>query len=227
MRHGRDLGENKGMDPALAGPLYVPVALVMFVLAYWVLVIIGAAGLDMFEFDLDADADVDVDVGGPIAAGASWGLLFLRFLNLGGVPVMIWLTVFSISFFAISYVWNAPEFSESTWTIAQVVVKNAVLGLVATKILTQPLVGKFASKQSTKSASLIGQTCIIVSYQADEESGQASVKSDGAPFFVHVRTAGETLSKGDVAVIEDYQSDGSLFLVSRAATDGESEENES
>lgn len=212
------------MDPDLVGPLYVPASLVMFTLIYWVLVILGGAGMEMFEFDLDADADVDLDVNGPLAAGASWGLVVLRFLNLGAVPVMVWMTIFSVTFFAISYFWNNPAYSASFWATTQVVVRNFVLAVAASKLLTQPLVGKLAVKQSAKSASLVGKSCTIVSYEANEDSGQASVRSDGAPFLIHVRTDGETLKKGDAAVITDYQSDGSLFLVTRAADHGDSEE---
>ena len=59
--------------------------------AYWVLVILGGIGLEVFDLDLDVSPDPGGD--GSIF---DWGVLGLRWFNLGEVPLMVWLTAFAL-----------------------------------------------------------------------------------------------------------------------------------
>ena len=53
----------------------IPTALMTLVVAYWLMMIAGVVGMDMFDFDIDMDADVgiDIDPGLDIDAGADLG----------------------------------------------------------------------------------------------------------------------------------------------------------
>ena len=70
------------------------------VLVYWLFVILGALDLELFDFDLDVDADVD------LGSVLNVGLVPVRFLNLGRVPLMLWVSLFSLSWWGLSLVIN-------------------------------------------------------------------------------------------------------------------------
>ena len=65
-------------------------------MVYWSFMILVGLDLDILDFDLDFDAQPDFE------SAASLGLVVLRFLNIGRVPIMIWGSVFTITFWLTS-----------------------------------------------------------------------------------------------------------------------------
>ena len=199
------------MSPGETATLYAPAAFMALVMLYWLLVIFGAAGLEALDIDVDLDPDFDAEA--PVAA--SLGFMLVRFFNIGGVPLMIWLTVFAPAFFAVSYFWNDPSYGEHWLVAVQMTLRNAVIVLFITKLLTQPLVGKFDAKPMTSHRQLVGLECVITTAVADANHGQISVKSEAAPFLMNAHTTGETLNKGDAAMIVEYRPRDRLCIIER------------
>ncbi|HEX6985122.1 MAG TPA: NfeD family protein, partial [Planctomycetaceae bacterium] len=97
--------------------------------------------------------------------------------------------------------------------VAAAIARDAAIGLVAAKLLTQPLRGKFETTEPNKAETLVGRTCVVTTSEVDDRFGQARVEADGAPLLLHVRGPAGTLAKNDPAVIVGYDGDRGVFLV--------------
>ena len=85
------------VETCFSAPVIPATVLLMFTMMYWMVVIVGAAGLDLIEVDLDIDGHSDIE------SAFSVGLVGLRFLNLGRVPLMVWITILALTW------WCAAE----------------------------------------------------------------------------------------------------------------------
>ena len=65
-------------------PTLVVTTLLGLVVLYWLCVILGALDFDLFDFDVDLDGQPD--------SFLDWGMVGLKWFNLGEVPLMVWLT---------------------------------------------------------------------------------------------------------------------------------------
>ncbi len=134
----------------------IPTALLILVLIYWLTVIIGVFNIDSFDFgadadlDVDVDADVDIDTDMDVSAGDSilWVNSALSFFNLGKVPFMLILSIFSLSMWVISMLMNF--YLNNTVVLLSLVylIPNIFLSAFITKFLTSPLVKVFAKELS-------------------------------------------------------------------------------
>ena len=118
-------------ETCFSGPNLPASLLFSLCLLYWLTVTFGAVGLEAFDLDVDFEADVD--------SFLSIGMVTLDLLNIGRLPLMVWLTTFSFCWWLISFGWDRPENHESLWYGLQIALRNVVLALIGTKILTQPL----------------------------------------------------------------------------------------
>jgi hypothetical protein len=188
--------------------------LLLLVLLYWVLAILAGLELDFFDFDLDVDGTGDVE------STLGLGFVALRFLNLGRVPLMIWLSVFALTYWLTSMLFDRllddPGRREDLWYALQFGVRDLAISIAATKLFTQPLRDKFEPVEPNPPEDLIGKPCVITTVEATEEFGQAQVKAEGAPLLLHVRTEQAALAKGDTAVIVDFDSKQNVYLVRKA-----------
>jgi hypothetical protein len=97
-----------------------------------------------------------------------------------------------------------PELRETWFYAIQWTIRNFAIALVLTKLFTQPLRGKFDAEEPNAAADLIGQSCRIVTSEVNERFGQAEYATEGAPLKLNVRTRRAELTKGDAAVIVDF-----------------------
>ena len=199
------------LDLAFQWPIVPATVLVLFIVLYWLLVILGALDIDVLDLDFDFDADADSVLG--------LGWVGLRFLNLGEVPLMLWGSLFGLSWWTFALVFESPqtEWMPIVWAIA----RDIGVALVATKLLTQPLRGKFEHKEPNTPAEMIGRTCVITTSEVTPTFGHAECTTEGAPLILTVRVREATLQKGDIAVIEEYDAEHSFYYVSRSEEERE------
>jgi hypothetical protein len=197
------------LETSFSGTSLPASMLLSLVLVYWLFVIFGALDLDMFDFDLEIDADLDVD------SVLSLGFAPLRFLNLGRIPLMLWMSIFSLSWWGLSRVFTDLWILEEGTEIGLLIARDVGLALVATKLITNPLRGKFDLKEPHKAAKLIGGTCVMLTGEVTASAGQAEYETEGAPLKLNVRATGETLAKGDVGEIVDYDPENNIYLVTK------------
>lgn len=192
--------------------------LLLAVCFYWLLMIFGAVGLDFLDIDLDLDMDADVDVDVSIL---QLGFVPLRHLNIGAVPTMLWLSVFALAGWVTARLWNSPLPHDTfQWSAdSMAILRNAGVAVMLTKLITQPLRGRFDPVEPNKAESLVGQTCTITTTEVNEQFGEASLATDGAPLRLKVRNSTDTLQKGDSAVIVNFETEGNLYFVEPAPLD--------
>ncbi len=181
--------------------------LLMLVVAYWLFVIIGALDLDLFHFDLHLDLDGHESF-------ADWGMVGLKWFNLGDVPLMVWVTAFSLPMWLASVVLDRNLSEPTTQQIVTAILRNAGIALVAAKVLTAPLKGKLKHVEPNPATSLVGRTCIVTTGEATPTFGQAQIDTtDGAPLMLTVRTTGGSLAKGMRAEIVDYAPELHVYYI--------------
>ncbi len=208
---------------AIAGANLGPTVLLGLLMLYWLFVILGAVGLDLFDFHADADVDVggDLDVDGNLEPGAipsalSIGALVLKSLNIGLVPLMVWLSAFALSLWVITMLWDHPATHESVGRELVVLFRNGVLAILAAKLLTQPLRGQFNDVVAPRARDLVGRVCSVATLEVTDRSGQIRCETGAAPLLLNARIQqdSEPLKKGDTAVIVEYQQ--GIYFVRKA-----------
>ncbi len=212
------------LSDCLKGPALPASVLVVCVMAYWLLVIIGALDAELFDLSLEGDAPWGPD--GDTLAGAgdadpqgysplSVGMIGLRFFNLSDVPLMVWLSFFAISTWALTMLFDRPFEPTTTTEGVQALLRNGGISLFVAKFCTQPLKGFFATSEVNKAANLIGNTCVVTSGEVTSTAGQASYATPAAPLVINVRTldAQATAHRGDTVRIVDYEPERNTFIV--------------
>jgi len=216
----------------------LPLTLLMGIITfYWVMVVIGVLSADSFDFDVDsgdldmsvdvdADADVDLDADHDYSAdhdihadhGGGIGLAVMKFLNFGQVPAMIVISVLVTCMWFISMIANFV-FNKAGVPFLAVgfFLVNLLVSAVVTKIATAPLKPLFRAlnRNYDTHEPIVGRQCLVRSSQVTTDAGQAEVEREGASFLINVRiTEGrEPLSKGDRAIVADYDPKKDFYLV--------------
>jgi hypothetical protein len=189
-------------------PTWPATLLLIVVCGYWLLVVIGATTIEFLDFDFDLDGDVDGSI-------LDLGFVPLRFLNLGSVPVMLWISIFSFSAWALSR-WLSSEELSNTFVFTQhapAMLRDFGIAVGVTKLLTEPLRGRFDPVEPNRAKQLIGQTCRITTGEATETFGEAEYLTEGSPLKLTVRISDGNLKKGDIATIVDYSSENNIYHV--------------
>jgi hypothetical protein len=199
------------LETCFTGPVLPASILLVLVAFYWLAVIIGALDLDLFDFDLDLDGQADLE--GVLGTG----MVALRFLNIGRIPVMLWISIFALALWITSVVWYDVANNESTWLAAQVFFRNLVVAVIATKIVTQPMLRLIDNTKPTSAEDLIGKLCVVATSEANSERGQAKLQTTASPLLLNVRTREKAfLGKGDVAKIIEYDPVKHIYLIEKA-----------
>lgn len=201
------------LQVCFAWPMLPMSALLCLVTAYWLLVIVGAFDLHFFDWHFDLHLDPGLDGHESVL---DWGLASLKWLNLGDVPLMIWLSALAYPAWLAGLWFDRDVVDPSTGEILKACARNFGLGLVAAKVLTQPLKGKLKFVEPNPSRDLIGRLVTITTVTATPEAGQAQCPTaDGAPLLLNVRTTEGMLAKGATARIIDYAAESRLYYVER------------
>lgn len=198
------------IENCFAWPAWPATVLLLCVCGYWLLMMLGAVDLDFLDIDLDMDVELDAD-----PSILQFGFLPLRFLNIGSVPTMLWVSVFALTGWMVSRLWNSPLPHESfLWkadTIA--IVRNFGIASLLTKVITQPMRGRFDPVQPNMPATLVGRICVVTTTEVSDTFGEADLPTDAAPLKLKVRNSEGNISKGDTVVIVDFRSEDNIYFV--------------
>lgn len=181
--------------------------LLVLVVLFWLRTIVVGAGEDLFDGDVDVDAD---------AAGGDSSTL-LSIVNAGAVPLTLVLSILILMLWiaavALNYYFNPDQ------SIARAMLLDAgglVLAVIATKLVTQPLVPVMRRlKAAENAAPVIGETGVVRSLELDAVRGQVEVeRPDGAPALLNARlVSGGCLPRGARVEVEGVDETG-VYLVS-------------
>ncbi len=162
--------------------------------------------------------------GGLTAGKVGLSVLALRWLNLGSVPIIVWLCLFSLFWWTISALsWSLVDtnfFQDPNLFWATLLIgRNLILGLIATKVVTHPFRTRFNfTTPSTVPQNLIGRECVISSTEATPDFGLVKFPTGGAPLLLNVRTDGVHLPRGTPVWITHYDSTRRVYIVSPTTT---------
>lgn len=197
---------------ATFSPTVMPATILLLLVAlYWFVAVVGGLGLDLLDFDFDFDADFDADTTFDTVMSA--GAITLRFLNIGQLPINIWISVFAVGFWTISMLWRSAEPSTEVVTVISEVLRNAAVAIVPTKLLTQPLRGKFEPIEPDQAEDLIGNVGIVTTAEVSPRGGQARFTSQASPLLLNVRTDEAVIAKGAEVQIVDYDPDTHIYII--------------
>ncbi|MGZ0170998.1 MAG: hypothetical protein ACKVHE_15695 [Planctomycetales bacterium] len=203
------------MDQFIEGcfswPSYPQTFLLLLVCAYWCFVMLGALDMDVLDFDIDLDADMDASI-------LQVGFIPLKWLNIGSVPTMLWLSVFALTWWMASRLINSPASHPNLEMAADglAILRDTGIAVFITKCLTQPLRGRFDPKEVNLAKDLIGGNCKVTTSEVTESFGEAEYSTDGAPLKLRVRAEETNLVRGDEAVIVGFQREQNVYLIKRS-----------
>lgn len=184
----------------------LPITILLgLVIVFWLLTLIGAVGMD--SLDVDADAEVDGDLGDIPAA-------MLRVVNAGFIPLTVVLSILILGMWISSIILNFYfNPGHSGFVALGFFLAAFVLGVIGTKLITQPLVPFMRRlKEAENAAPVIGEVGIVRSIQIDSDYGQVEVeRPDGAPALLNARLGidAEPVPRGtQVAIISMDEKTG-------------------
>jgi len=194
-------------------PTIVFSILLAVVLIYWLLAIMGLVDFGENSFDIDTDAV------GEVGLIASYVVAF----GLAGVPFSIVVTLLAVVGWLLSTlagIWLLPWVPTLPLQIAAgcvLLLACAALSIVISARLVRPLRGMFVTRYGANSASLVGQSCRILTGAVDERQGRAEVAQRGAGINIRVwAPVPNTLTRGSNAVIVEYDAAAHRYLVQAA-----------
>ncbi len=183
--------------------------LLCLVTGYWLMVILGGIDMDMFDIDLDLDFDTDVD-----ASVTDLGMLGLKWLNIGEVPFMMWLSLVALASWTVTMIFDRHLVNPSTQEIVIAIGRSLGFGILAAKILTNPVRGKLRVKEPNTVQDMLGRTCSVVTSEVTPNFGNAICQvEDGAPLRLNVRTTEGSIPKDAIVQIVDFSPETGIYYV--------------
>jgi hypothetical protein len=184
-------------------------ALLLLVLLYWLLVLLGAMDFNFLDVDFDSDVDMDVDVDADADMDFHAGGILrsiMEFFYIGEVPMMVLISVFAVSAWAISVLANHfLNPSGSLILLLPIQAANLLISGVIVKIVGVPLKWLFRSFEQDANAprQVVGRICTIVTTEVSgTRSGQGEMAGKGAPILLNVIAEGDhVFHKNDEAVV--------------------------
>lgn len=200
---------------AFGYPTAIWTALLCLVLFYWVLALIGVVDFESSGIDIDIDVHADASVNdlGTLAG-------FIVAFGLSGVPfsiVVSLLVLVSWTVCCLVSMWVLPLVPTA---LLQVVAGTALLAgsfavaLPVTAVTLRPMRRMFVTHHAVSNASLVGQTCSVVTAKVTHTFGQAAVARRGADLNIDVRAdEPNTLARGTRARIVDYDAASQRYSI--------------
>jgi hypothetical protein len=181
------------------------------------------AGVDV-DPGLDADTSTNVETSMPahghhVSGDLLGGLVAatLRAVRLDRVPLMIWLSVFTLLFWVLSFVlwfeFDVFRYPPTIFASAMLTIRNGVLALVLTRFMTSPLHRLLIPPTHYHPVNLIGGVAIVETSLVDASFGRARFATNAAPLLLDIRTAGESIPKGTQVRIIRFDSSRKVYLV--------------
>ncbi len=181
------------------------------VLLYWISVILGLADMDAgLDHDIDHDAHAGGDFFGPV----------LEFFHIGEVPVLIVLSVFSLSLWVFAVLANYyVNPSHSVLLALALFIPNLMVSGLVTRVVGAPLRKAFGflNKDYDEHRAIVGRACVVTTSELTTSFGQATItEGAGAPIIVNARTLhDEVLHRGDSAIIFEEDKEKGLYFIKK------------
>jgi hypothetical protein len=195
----------------------IPTTLLMFIVAYWLLVIFGALDISSFDFDIDADmefdADAEIDATGDVSV--SWLNNVLSFFNIDKIPLMVFMTLWIIPVWFVSIMANHILGNSIFLFSIVLLIPNLIVCLLIAKPLTYPFIKLFTylDKDSESSQVLLGKVGKVIIGGSSDKMGQGEVIVEGSNYRLNIKTKTGEIKKGEQILVVNYLSDLKHYIV--------------
>jgi len=171
------------------------------------------AGDHAFGHDAGHDAGHD----GHIASAVGPFHAMMSFFYLGRIPVTVLVTLLvSSMWFIVMLANHAVNPSGGLLLGLPIAVGAVVVSLFVVKIAGWPFARLYQAMNATRGEmrSVIGKMCVLITSVAPGRTGQAQVKTIGAPAVVNVTCEdGVSLDRGSEAVILEFRKASNVYVV--------------
>lgn len=202
-------------------PTLIFTGLLIFVTLYWMVSLLGLVGMDSLDVDVP-DMTGDGDFGGHyghhghdghhVEAGFIASLL-MRF-GLQGVPILVILTLFSLSGWLISYLLmdGVALLTGKTglgailhYGLALVVLLITIwLSLEVTSLVVKPIRKLIKAPPERTANTMLGKVATVRTLTVDAKHGEAVIEENGATLILKVRAFEQNFAMGDKVVLTEY-----------------------
>jgi hypothetical protein len=204
------------------------------VVGYWLIVMVGAVGVDLLDGDIGdfalgakagsieggvkgaveggAKAAVEGGAKAAMEGGAKAGASFLEVLGFGGVPVTVSVSfvVFLSWLMSLAFAHPAKEalgFLPGALVSGGLAALCLAVGLVLAGLAVRPLRPMFAVQHAPRRSELMGRVCVIASGNVDGKFGHATFEDGGAGLLLNVVCDKDNqLTRGEKALILAYDA---------------------
>lgn len=204
------------LQAAILPPNLVATGLLVFMLLYWLTVIVGLLDMKTVDLSIDDHGHFHHDSHAPHdGLGTSWLNGALAFFNLGRIPLMVFLSFVFLPMWIGSILANYYTGNTSLLLGLAFLLPLFIGSLFVAKFLTLPFVKLFTAleKDHDAGAVVIGKVCTVLLPATADHLGQATVRIDGAPLMLNVRSIGAPLSKGETALVIDFDAARKCYLI--------------
>lgn len=208
-------------------PIVIFTFLLAIIICYWLLALLGAVDIEMFDlnFEVDLDLELDGDIGTDIDSNAT-GLKgvtgFMLKWGLTGVPVTVVVSILVAFSWLICYVIVSifypliPVDLIKTILGYVLIVVSFLLAIPMTSWIIKPLKKIFITHDAVKKSSLIGSECMVKTGYVTPDFGQATYDDGGAGMIFDVRAeVADEIKKGDLVVLVEYNEEDGSYLIKK------------
>jgi len=194
------------------------------VVIYWLLVMVGALDMDLFDVETHMDGMDHGDSGQHVEGGhdahreIGFFTKVMHFAGVGEVPVTFILSVMSLCMWMCSmaaHYYIQSSLSPGLLAFA-LLAPNLIVSLIATRFLVLPFRPMFRvlMKDRDPGEAVLGNFCKITSTTADNEFGQAEITTKGSPVIINVRTINDAvIHKGETATVVREDREKGIFYI--------------
>lgn len=221
---------------AFTGINIIPSVMLLVMIFYWIMTIFGFMAMDIGH-KLDIDLDGDIDSTGecsyhhhngaehPIAetlASSSLPLKVLKFLNIGAIPLTIYLTLLILILWVFQMLTYYMEIPPDSFIGIIFFILFVMASFLLTKIITEPFKKLFLMMNEREDIEILGEVCEL-KHEADEKSlGQAILIKGKHDILINVISSDGKLKRGEKVHVIKKSEDDNVYIVQRVE-DGEKE----
>lgn len=224
------------LDHLFVGPMLPASILAAIVLTFVLLSLLGAFAPDFglggpdldtgvdFDPGMDIDPSAHIDTGldghghhvpGDVLGGLTAATM--RAVHLDRVPLMVWLTLFALFYWVLSFVlwfeYDVKHYQATLWTSLLLTIRNGVIAVVLTRLCTAPLHRLLVPPTHHHPTTLVGGTAVVETSTVDATFGRARYATNAAPLLIDIRTSGEPIAKGSRVRIIRYDAEQNAYHV--------------
>ena len=187
---------------------------------FWVLVIIGAADMDIISIEADPHLHMSVDIDMNAESSVPGFVGLMKSLGLLGIPFSVVLSVHFFTAWVLTYIMSSIMFMVfspgiMTYLIGSgILVGNFFLAIPVTVIAVKPFRKVFERHSAMSNKDIVGSICRVTSLEVDRKFGQGVAIATDGEMNVRIRSdVPNSITKGSLVRIIAYNDEDNSYEV--------------